>query len=63
MVPASGSAAVTVVTAVEFSATLTDALAPAPLEVITGASFTLVTVTLICCVSDKVPSDTLTVSS
>ena len=36
MAPASGSVAVTVVTAVLFSATLTAAVAPAPFEVIDG---------------------------
>ncbi|MFC3533650.1 hypothetical protein ACFOLG_15875 [Vogesella facilis] len=43
MVPESGSVAATVVTAVPFSAMFTVALAPPPLEVMTGASFTLAT--------------------
>src|SRR5437773_193299 len=43
---ASGSPATTVVTAVEFSATLAVAVAPPPFELIAGASLTLVTVTV-----------------
>src|SRR6266566_8255670 len=45
--PASGSVAVTVVTAVVFSATEAEAVAPPPFEVIVGGSFWLVTVTAI----------------
>ena len=56
--PASWSVAVTVSTTVVFSATLTAAA-----EVITGASFTLVTVTANACVSTKVPSLTCTTTS
>ena len=44
VVALSTSVAVTVVTAVLFSATLTEAVLPPPLDVITGASLTLVTV-------------------
>jgi len=62
--PASASVAVTVVTAVPFSATETLAVAPAPFEVITGAlSLTSVTVTAIAWVSVRAPSETLTVTS
>ena len=43
----STSVATTVVTAVAFSATLIPAVSKPPLEVITGASLTLVTVTVI----------------
>ena len=50
----------TVVTAVLFSATLTVAVAPPPFEVMTGASFALVTVTAIAWVSVSVPSETCT---
>ena len=63
MEPASGSVAATVVTAVEFSTTLTAALAPPPLEVITGASFWLVTVTAMAWLSVSDPSETPTVTS
>ena len=42
---ASTSVEVTVVTAVVFSAMLMDPVSPPPLLVMTGASFTLVTVT------------------
>ncbi len=61
----SASLAVTVVTAVPFSATFTLAVAPPPLLVITGAlSLTGVTVTAIACVSLKPPpSLTITVTS
>ena len=53
----SASVAVTVVTAVEFSATLRAALAPPPFEVITGVlSLTGVTVTEMACVSIRLPS-------
>ena len=45
MAPGSGSVAVTVVTAVAFSASVIAAVAPPPFEVMTGASLTLVTVT------------------
>ena len=56
--------AVTVVTAVLFSATLRLAVAPPPLLVITGTlSFTGVTVTAIVCVSVSVPSLTCTITS
>ena len=61
--PASGSVAVTVVTAVLFSATETAAVAPAPLEVMTGASLTLVTVTAIAWVSIRLPSEACTTTS
>ena len=44
---ASGSVAVTVVTAVEFSEIEMEASAPEPLEVTEGASLTFVTVTAI----------------
>ena len=47
-----------VVTAVLFSVTLIAAEAPAPFEVITGASFWLVTVTAMVCVSVRLPSET-----
>ena len=60
---ASGSVAVTVVTAVVFSAIDTAAAAPPPLEVMTGASLTLVTVTAIACVSMRLPSETWTITS
>ena len=63
LAPASGSVAVTVVTAVVFSATDTLAVAPPPLEVIAGASFWLVTVTAIACVSVSVPSEAWTITS
>ena len=54
----------TVVTAVVFSATLTEAVAPPPFEVMTGAlSLTLVTVTAMAWVSVRVPSETWTVTS
>ena len=60
----SASVAVTVVTAVVFSATLTAALAPPPLLVMTGVlSLTGVTVTAIACVSVSVPSLTCTITS
>ena len=60
----SASVAVTVVTAVEFSATLRAALAPPPSEVIVGVlSLTAVTVTAIDCVSVNVPSETSTITS
>ena len=59
----SGSVAATVVTAVEFSATVTVALTPPPLEVITGGSSTSVTVTAIAWLSVLVPSETWTVTS
>ena len=61
--PASGSVAATVVTAVVFSATGTVALAPPLLEVITGTSFTLVTMTVTAWVSRSEPSLALTVTS
>jgi hypothetical protein len=55
---------VTVVTAVEFSATFAVAVAPPPFEVIAGAnSFTSVTVTAIAWLSVAAPSDTWTVTS
>ena len=57
------SVATTVVTAVEFSATLTDALTPPLLEVMTGAALTSVTVTAIACVSTSDPSDACTTTS
>ena len=60
---ASGSVAVTVVTAVPFSATVSAAVGPPPLEVIAGASLTFVTVTEINCVSVSAPSDTSTMTS
>ena len=64
MEPASGSVALTSVTAVVFSATFTVAAAPPPLEVITGGSLTLVTVTAIVWVSvPPRPSATCTVTS
>ena len=44
-VPTSGSVAVTVVTAVVFSAIETAAVSPPPFDVIVGTSFWLVTVT------------------
>ena len=54
----------TVVTATEFSATLTEAVVPPPFEVITGANSSCgVTVTAIACVSVSVPSLTCTVTS
>ena len=60
----SASVAVTVVTAVVFSATLIDALAPAPLLVMTGAlSSTGVTVTAIAWVSVSVPSLACTITN
>ena len=56
--------AVTVVTAVAFSATGIAAVAPPPFEVIDRAvSLTLVTVTAMACVSVRVPSETWTVTS
>jgi hypothetical protein len=62
--PASASDAVTVVTAVVFSATLTAAVAPPPFELIAGVlSLTLVTVTAISWTSVLVPSDTCTCTS
>ena len=61
--PASGSVAVTVVTAVVFSATEAAAVAPPPFDVMTGASLTLVTVTAIACVSIRLPSETCTITS
>ena len=62
--PPSTSLAVTVVTVVWFSAALTLAVAPPPLDVITGASLTLVTVTAMACVSlAPLPSATCTVTS
>jgi hypothetical protein len=52
------------VTAVEFSATLTEAVAPPPFEVMTGVlSLTLVTVTAMSWMSVFVPSDTCTWTS
>ena len=60
----SASVAVTVVTAVLFSATLTAAVAPPPLLVMAGGlSLTGVTVTAMTCVSVNVPSVTCTVTS
>ena len=54
----------TVVTAVVFSAMLIAAVAPPPLEVMTGLlSLTAVTVTAMACVSVSVPSLTWTVTS
>ena len=61
--PASGSVAVTVVTAVVFSATEAAAVAPPPSDVMTGGSLTLVTVTAIACVSTRLPSETCTITS
>ena len=46
-----------------FSAIVRAAVAPAPSEVITGASFTLVTVAASACVSVKTPSLALTITS
>ena len=64
MAPASASLAVTVVTAVVFSAMLTAAVAPPPLELMTGGlSLTLLTVTAMAWLSVKVPSETCTVTS
>ena len=55
---------VTVVTAVLFSATDTLAELPAPLDVMTGASFWFVTVTAIVCVSvPPAPSEAATITS
>jgi len=51
----STSSAVTVVTAVWFSLTVTSAVAPPPLLVITGASFTSATVTVMVWVSVRLP--------
>ena len=60
----SASVAVTFVTAVEFSATLTAAVAPAPSLVMTGAlSLVALTVTAIAWLSVSVPSLTCTVTS
>ena len=60
----SASLATTVVTVAEFSAMLTLASAPPPLDVITGAvSLTGVTVTAMACVSLSAPSLTCTVTS
>jgi len=56
----SSSSAVTVVTDVWFSSTLTSAVAPPPSEVITGASFTSSTVTVMVCTSVVMPSETVT---
>ena len=62
--PPSTSVEVTVVTAVWFSAAPTTAVAPPPFDVMTGASFALVTVTAIACVSvPPLPSATWTVTS
>ena len=64
-IPESGSAsfAVTVVTAVVFSAMETFAVAPPPLDVIAGASFASVMVTLSACESvPPLPSETCTVT-
>ena len=68
MSPASGSVAVTVVTAVLFSATSSAAVAPPQFEVIAGgwfagASFTSLTVTAIAWLSLSAPSETATVTS
>ena len=60
----SASLAVTVVTAVLFSATLTAAFAPPPSLVMTGVlSLTGVTVTAIVCMSVRLPSLTCTMTS
>ncbi len=60
----STSVAVTVVTAVLFSATFRPALAPPPSLVITGAtSLTSVTVTAMAWLSVSVPSETCTMTS
>ena len=64
----SASDAVTVVTVVPFSATLTAAVTPAPLLVIEGAtlpgaSTTSVTETAMACVSVSAPSLTCTITS
>ena len=61
--PASGSLAVTVVTAVVFSAMLAVALVPPPPEVIATGSLVLVTVTAMAWVSVSAPSETWTTTS
>ena len=62
--PLSGSLAATVVTAVWFSLTLTEAVARPPFEVISGASFRLLTVMARACVSiPPSPSETWTTTS
>ena len=53
----------TVVTAVTFSLTRMLAVAPPPLEVMMGASLTLVTVTAMAWVSLSDPSDARTITS
>ena len=58
--PASASVEVTVVTAATFSATLIAAVSPPSFEVITGASFTFVTVIATSCSVVLVPFDATT---
>jgi len=56
----SSSVTVTVVTAVWFSFTVTSAVAPPPLEEMTGASLASSRVTVMVCTSVVIPSETVT---